>query len=88
MSVSSVGSSPVLQWLQSYLSGVGASTRNQSSCGCQQPADRTSISKAAAQWNASQPSQAIDPAQTSGVNGVRGTIGIVTMVALKTATPL
>lgn len=72
MSISSVGLSPVLQWLQSYLSGAGASTGNQSSCGCQPSADTTSISKEAAQLNASQSSQATDPAQASGVNGPQG----------------
>ncbi len=72
MSVSGVGSSPVLQWLQNYLSSAGSATGGQSSCGCQAPSDTTSISQQAIQLNASQASQSTDPSQTAGVNGSQG----------------
>lgn len=72
MSVSSVGSSPVFQWLQSYLADAGSSKGNSSSCSCQPAGDTTSISKEAAQLNADQASQALDPSQTESVAGTRG----------------
>src|SRR5574340_299057 len=72
MSVSCIGSSSVLQWLQTYLSSAGSATGSQSSCGCQSSSDTTSISQEAAQLNATQASQATDPSQTSGVNGSQG----------------
>lgn len=72
MSVSGVGSSPVLQWLQSYLSGSGPATGSQPSCGCPSSSDTTSISPEAVQLNASQALQVPDPSQTSGVNGSQG----------------
>ena len=72
MSVSSVGSPPVLQWLQSYISKAGPATGNQSSCGCQPASDTTSISQDAVQLNASQALQTSDPSQTSGINGPQG----------------
>ena len=50
MSISSVGSSPVLQWLQRYLSGAGASTGDQSCSGCQPSGDKASISNEAIQF--------------------------------------
>lgn len=72
MSVSGVGSSPVLQWLQNYVSSAGSATGSQSSCGCQPVNDTTSISQEAVQLNANQASQASDPSQASGVNGSQG----------------
>ena len=72
MSVSGVGSSPVLQWLQSYLSKAGPATGSQSSCGCPSSSDTTSISQQAVQLNASQALQPSDPTQMSGVNGSQG----------------
>lgn len=72
MSVSGVGSSPVLQWLQSYLSKAGPATGSQSCCGCQSSSDTTSISQEAVQLNASQASQTPDLSQASGVNGAQG----------------
>lgn len=72
MSISSVGSPPILQWLQSYLSGANASTGKQSCGGCQASSDTASISQEAAALNASQPSQPSDPSQTSGINGTQG----------------
>lgn len=72
MSVSGVGSSPALQWLQNYLSSGGSAAGSQSSCGCQSPTDTTSISPQAVQLNASQTLQTSDPSQTAGVNGSQG----------------
>ena len=67
MSISSVGSSPVLQWLQSYLAGGGSSKSTVSSCDCQASADTTSISKEATELSANQASQPVDPSQAEGV---------------------
>lgn len=72
MSISGIGSSPALQWLQSYLSSSGSATGSQSSCGCPPASDTASISQKAVQLNASQASQTSDPSQTSGVNGSQG----------------
>ncbi len=72
MSITSVASSPALQWVQNYLSAAGASTGKQSSCGCQPSGDTTSISPEAAQLNASQTSQSADQSQTSGVSRSQG----------------
>lgn len=72
MSISSVGSSPVLQWLQSYLSGAGSSKGSASSCGCQPSGDTASISQEAAQLNANQVSQVSDSSQPSGAVGTQG----------------
>lgn len=73
MSISSVGSSPVLQWLQSYLSsGAGSSKGTPASCGCQPSGDMTSISTEAAQLNASHASQADDPSQAEGATRTPG----------------
>jgi len=72
MSVSSIDSSPTLQWLQSYLSGSGPATEKPLSCGAQFSSDTTSISQEAVQLNASQTLQAPDPSRASGVNGSQG----------------
>jgi hypothetical protein len=72
MSVSSVGSSPALQWLQNYLSSSGAATGTQPPCGCQSSRDSSSISQEAVQLNASQVSQATDPSQASAAGGSQG----------------
>lgn len=72
MSVSGVGTSPVLQWLQNYLAKAGPATGNQASCGCQPASDTTSISQDAVQLNASQALQTSDPSRTSGVTGPQG----------------
>ena len=72
MSISSVGASPMLQWLQSYLSGASGTTGKSSSCGCQSSRDTASISQEATQLNASQPSQTLDPSQASGIKSTEG----------------
>lgn len=73
MSVSGVGSSPALQWLQDSLtSRAGSAAGGQSSCGAQSSPDTTSISQQALQLNAAQASQTVDPSQASGVAGAQG----------------
>lgn len=73
MSVSGVGSSPVLRWLQNYLSSAGSATGSPSSCGGPSSSnDTTSISQQAVQLNADQAPQATDPSQTSGLYGPQG----------------
>lgn len=75
MSVSGVGSSPVLQWLQSYLTKAGPATGPQSSCGSKPASDTTSISQEAVQLNASQGSQTPPLSQSLKVNGLQGHYG-------------
>ena len=73
MSVAGIGSSPILQWLQTALSSAGSATGSPPSCGCQSSStDTASISQQAVQLNANQTSQAADPSQTSGVYGPQG----------------
>ena len=75
MSVSGVGSSPLLQWLQNYLSPAGSAANSSSSSasrGCQSTGDTTSISQQAVQLNATQAGQLTDPSQPSDVNGSQG----------------
>lgn len=75
MSVSSVGSSSVLQWLQSYLTKAGPATGPQSSCASTPSSDTTSISQEALQLNASQASQTPGLSQNSTVKGLQGHYG-------------
>lgn len=73
MSVSGVGSSPMVQWFQNNLSGAGPATGSPSSSRCRSSSnDTTSISQQAVQLHANQASQAPDPSQTSGVYGPQG----------------
>jgi len=75
MSVSGVESSPVLQWLQTYLSRGGSNTASPCSCpstGSQPSGDTASISQQALQLNALQTAQSTDPSQASGTTGAQG----------------
>lgn len=71
MSVSGIGSSHALEWLQGYLSKAGSAAGSQPAATSQPSSDRASISREAMQLNL-QASQASDPLQVSGVKGVQG----------------
>ncbi len=74
MSVSSVGTSPMLQWLQSYLSSAGSVSSNQScnaSCGAQSMSDTASISQQAVELNADQTEPLSDPSQLPDLSTLR-----------------
>ncbi len=74
MSVSSVGTSPMLQWLQNYLSSAGSASSTQSSspsCGTQSTSDMASISQQAVELNADSTEQGADPSQPPDPSTVR-----------------
>lgn len=71
MSVSGIGSSHALEWLQGYLSKAGSAAGSQPAAMSHPSNDRASISREAKLLNG-QGSQAADPLQVSGVKGVQG----------------
>ncbi len=76
MSISSINSSTVLQWLQSSLSMAGLTVGNQSSsasCESQSGSNAISPFQQALQMLTSQTAQPTDPQQSLSVNGAQGT---------------
>ncbi|MBX3235094.1 MAG: hypothetical protein KF814_02990 [Nitrospiraceae bacterium] len=72
MSISGIGSSSMVQWLQSYLSNPKTPGETQAACGCQHSSDSASISQDAIQQNANQALQSLDPSQASGASATQG----------------
>jgi len=75
MSISSINSSPVLQWLQNSLSTAGLTVGNQSSrgsCDAQSASNAISLFQQAMQIMTNQTAPPADAAQSLNVNGTQG----------------
>lgn len=72
MSVSGVGTSPLLQWLQHAHSQTGSAAKGRSCCGGESSSDTTSISQEAIQLNAIRTPQSADRPQASEIRGAQG----------------
>lgn len=88
MSVSAVGTSPMVQWLQNYLSAAGSASGSQSSCatcGDQSTTDTTSISQEAKELNArmelSDPTELVKYQHSTGSDSMTGKTNLIDAVA-------